>query len=92
MALQVAGRGRSLDEIVNGDWYRSLTASPRDLAFSRELAYGFCRWFFALATVLEGRLQKPLLPPEQGPRQPAKRVRAAFQQKSELIKRKVCSM
>ncbi len=60
MALQVAGRGRSLDEIVNGDWYRSLTASPRDLAFSRELAYGFCRWFFALATVLEGRLQKPL--------------------------------
>jgi len=60
MALQVVGKGRSLDEIVNGDWYRSMTASPRDLAFSRELAFGFCRWYFALASLLEARLQKPL--------------------------------
>jgi len=60
MALRVAAQGRSLDEIVNSDWYGSMTASQRDLAFSRELAYGFCRWYFALAAVLEGRLQKPL--------------------------------
>lgn len=60
MALQVAEDGRSLDEIVNGGWYRSLTASPRDLAFSRELAFGFCRWYFSLSKLLEGRMQKPL--------------------------------
>ena len=60
MTLQVLGRGRSLDDIVSSGWYRSLTASARDLAFSRELAWGFCRWYFALAAVLEGPLQKPL--------------------------------
>ena len=60
MALQVLGRGRSLDDIVGSGWYRSLAASARDLAFSRELAWGFCRWYFALAAILEGRLQKPL--------------------------------
>ncbi len=60
MALRVVDQGRSLDEIVGSEWFRSLTASPRDLAFSRELAYGFCRWYFALAALLEGRLQKPL--------------------------------
>jgi len=60
MALRVVNQGRSLDEILASDWYRSLTASPRDLAFSRELAYGFCRWYFALAALLAGRLQKPL--------------------------------
>jgi len=60
MALQVVERGRSLDDIVNSAWFRSLTASPRDLSLSRELVYGFCRWYFVLAALLEGRLQKPL--------------------------------
>jgi 16S rRNA (cytosine967-C5)-methyltransferase len=60
MLLQVTGRGRSLDEIVNGGWFRSLAASPRDLGLARELAFGYCRWYFALAKLLQARLQKPL--------------------------------
>ncbi|HKJ53388.1 MAG TPA: 16S rRNA (cytosine(967)-C(5))-methyltransferase RsmB [Gammaproteobacteria bacterium] len=60
MLLQVTGRGRSLDDIVNGGWFRSLAASPRDLGLARELSFGYCRWYFALAKLLEGRLQKPL--------------------------------
>jgi 16S rRNA (cytosine967-C5)-methyltransferase len=60
MALQVVGRGRSLDEIVASRWFGSLTASARDIAFSRELAFGFCRWYFALSKILQTRLQKPL--------------------------------
>ncbi|MDH3534373.1 MAG: 16S rRNA (cytosine(967)-C(5))-methyltransferase RsmB [Gammaproteobacteria bacterium] len=58
--LQVLSHGRSLDDIFVSDWYRSLTASARDLAFSRELAYGLCRWYFALSSLLASRLQKPL--------------------------------
>ncbi|MGD2171551.1 MAG: transcription antitermination factor NusB, partial [Gammaproteobacteria bacterium] len=60
MLLQVVNKGRSLDEIVNGSWFRSLPASPRDLGLARELSFGYCRWCFALAKLLEGRLQKPL--------------------------------
>ena len=60
MLLQITGRGRSLDEIVNGVWFRSLAASPRDLGLARELSFGYCRWYFALRKLLEGRLQKPL--------------------------------
>lgn len=60
MLLQVVQQGRSLDDIVAADWYRSLNAPARDLAFSRELAYGLCRWYFALAELLRPRLQKPL--------------------------------
>ena len=60
MVLQVLERGRSLDDIVASDWYRSSNAPARDLAFSRELAYGLCRWYFALADLLRPRLQKPL--------------------------------
>ena len=60
MLLQVVDKGRSLDEIVNGGWFKSLAASPRDLGLARELSFGYCRWYFALARLLEGRLQKPL--------------------------------
>lgn len=42
------------------DWYRSLTAPARDLALCRELAFGLCRWYFALSSLLASRLQKPL--------------------------------
>jgi 16S rRNA (cytosine967-C5)-methyltransferase len=58
--LRVLDKGRSLDEVFNGSWYRSLAASARDLALSRELAYGLCRWYYALLPLLASRLQKPL--------------------------------
>jgi 16S rRNA (cytosine967-C5)-methyltransferase len=58
--LQVVDRGRSLDDVFADSWYQSLTASPRDLALSRELAFGLCRWYFALSALLSTRLQKPL--------------------------------
>jgi len=58
--LRVVDKGRSLDEILASAWYLSLTASPRDLALSRELAFGLCRWYFALLALLSSRLQKPL--------------------------------
>ena len=64
IALQVVSRvvdrGRSLDDIFASDWFRSLNAAPRDLAFGRELAYGLCRWYHALSAVLRERLKKPL--------------------------------
>ena len=58
--LQVVDRGRSLDEIFNSDWYQSLELDRRDLALSRELVSGYCRWYFALSALLAGRLKKPL--------------------------------
>ena len=58
--LQVVDSGRSLDEILNSDWYQSLVLDKRDLALSRELVFGFCRWYFALSVLLAARLQKPL--------------------------------
>ena len=58
--LQVVDRGRSLDDIFASNWYQSLSASPRDLALSRELVFGLCRWYYALSVLLGTRLQKPL--------------------------------
>lgn len=58
--LRVVDKGRSLDDILASDWYASLPASRRDLALSRELAFGLCRWYFALLGLLSNRLQKPL--------------------------------
>lgn len=58
--LRVLDKGRSLDDIFNGSWYQSLGASARDLALSRELAFGLCRWYYALLPLLASRLQKPL--------------------------------
>ena len=58
--LRILEQGRSLDDIFNSGWYRELSASSRDLAFARELAFGLCRWYFALSTLLSNRLQKPL--------------------------------
>jgi len=58
--LQVLDQGRSLDEVFNSDWYQSLALEKRDLALSRELVFGFCRWYFTLSTLLASRLQKPL--------------------------------
>lgn len=58
--LRVLDKGRSLDDIFNSSWYQSLSASARDLALSRELAFGLCRWYYALLPLLASRLQKPL--------------------------------
>ena len=58
--LQVVNRGRSLDDVLSNGWYRSLTASQRDLALSRELVFGLCRWYYSLSVLLATRLQKPL--------------------------------
>lgn len=58
--LQVVDHGRSLDDIFASNWYQSLTASQRDLALSRELVFGLCRWYYALSVLLGTRLQKPL--------------------------------
>jgi len=58
--LQVVDRGRSLDDVFADSWYQSLTASKRDLALSRELVFGLCRWYYALSAILAKRLQKPL--------------------------------
>jgi 16S rRNA (cytosine967-C5)-methyltransferase len=58
--LQVVNHGRSLDDIFASNWYQSLTASQRDLALSRELVFGLCRWYYALSVLLGTRLQKPL--------------------------------
>ncbi len=58
--LRILQSGRSLDDILSSNWFGSLDAAPRDLAFSRELSYGLCRWYFALAALLDTRLQKPL--------------------------------
>jgi len=58
--LQVVERGRSLDDVFAGSWYQSLTATGRDLALSRELVFGLCRWYYGLSALLAKRLQKPL--------------------------------
>lgn len=58
--LQVLDKGRSLDDVFQGDWFQSLPASARDLALSREITFGLCRWYFALSALLGERLQKPL--------------------------------
>ena len=58
--LQVVDRGRSLDDVFADSWYQSLTATRRDLALSRELVFGLCRWYYALSALLARRLQKPL--------------------------------
>jgi 16S rRNA (cytosine967-C5)-methyltransferase len=58
--LQVLDKGRSLDDVFQGDWFQSLPASARDLGLSREISFGLCRWYFALSSLLEQRLQKPL--------------------------------
>jgi len=64
IALQVMLRlfeqGRSLDDIFNSNWFRSLTVSRRDLGLSRELAYGLCRWHHVLSPLLKQHLQKPI--------------------------------
>ena len=58
--LKVIEQGRSLDDVFQSDWFLTLPAEKRDLALCREIAFGLCRWYFALSTLLAQRLQKPL--------------------------------
>lgn len=58
--LQVVEHGRSLDDIFQSDWFQSLTLSRRDQGLVREIAFGLCRWYFSLSSLLRQRLQKPL--------------------------------
>ena len=58
--LQVVEQGRSLDDVFQSDWFLTLPAEKRDLALCREIAFGLCRWYFALSALLTQRLQKPL--------------------------------
>lgn len=58
--LQVLQRGRSLDDIFNSDWYQRHDIDKRDLAFARELTYGFCRWQTVLTELLSKQMKKPL--------------------------------
>jgi 16S rRNA (cytosine967-C5)-methyltransferase len=58
--LKVIQQGRSLDDVFQGDWFQAFTLSGRDQGFAREMAFGMCRWYFALQALLEERLQKPL--------------------------------
>ncbi len=56
---RVIERGRTLDEAF-ADAPPPAELEPRDLAFARELAFGVCRWYFALREQLSVRLKKPL--------------------------------
>ncbi len=58
--LRVFDHGRTLDHSFNSKWYQSLSAAKRDLALSRELVFGCCRWYYGLSAILTTRLQKPL--------------------------------
>ena len=53
---RVLERGRTLDEAFAD----APALAARDLAFARELAFGVCRWYFALREQLAVRLRKPL--------------------------------
>lgn len=56
--LQLLQRGRSLDDILGSDWYSALAVEKRDLALSRELVSGLCRWHAVLQPLLMERMQK----------------------------------
>lgn len=68
--LAVFERGRTLDEAFageppggeppGGEQPCEEPLAARDLAFARELAYGVCRWYFALRERLASWLKKPL--------------------------------
>ena len=58
--LAVFERGRTLDEAFAGMPPGGQPLAARDLAFARELAFGVCRWYFALRERLAARLKKPL--------------------------------
>ena len=56
--MLVVQRGRSLDDalkVVLGD---AENIDERDISLCRALAYGICRWYFSLESVIDGYLRK----------------------------------
>ena len=56
--MLVVQRGRSLDDalqVVLGD---TENIDERDISLCRALAYGICRWYFSLESVIDGYLRK----------------------------------
>ncbi|MDH5355377.1 MAG: 16S rRNA (cytosine(967)-C(5))-methyltransferase, partial [Gammaproteobacteria bacterium] len=56
--LLVLQRGRSLDDALQTVLGSSKGVDERDLSLARALAYGVCRWYFALQQVINGYLRK----------------------------------
>lgn len=56
--LLVVQRGRSLDDALQTVLGALKGVDERDLSLSRALAYGVCRWYFALKPVVNGYLRK----------------------------------
>jgi len=57
--LLVVQRGRSLDDALQVVLSGLNKVDERDISLCRALAYGICRWYFGLQTVVDGYLRKP---------------------------------
>ena len=57
--MMVVGPGRSLDEALSIVLDKAANMDDRDRALCRALAFGVCRWYFALRPVIAGYLKKP---------------------------------
>ncbi len=57
--MMVIGPGRSLDDALRVVLDKSEDMDGRDKALCRALAYGVCRWYFALQLVIAEYLKKP---------------------------------
>jgi 16S rRNA (cytosine967-C5)-methyltransferase len=57
--MMVIGPGRSLDEALRIVLDKAGKLDERDRGLSRALAFGVCRWYFALRPVIAGYLKKP---------------------------------
>ena len=63
--MLVVQRGRSLDDALDSVLEGVELIDERDLALCRAMAYGVCRWYLALQTLLKGYLNKPLRKKDQ---------------------------
>ena len=57
--MMVIGQGRSLDDALRIVLDTAAKIDDRDRALCRALAFGVCRWYFALRPVIAGYLKKP---------------------------------
>jgi len=63
--LLVVQRGRSLDDALKTVLDGLKNVDDRDLSLCRALAYGVCRWYLALQSMIGGYLKKPLRKKDQ---------------------------
>lgn len=63
--LLVLDKGRSLDDALHQVQDKYALADGRDLALSRELAHGVCRWLIALQEILKPYLRKSFKPKDR---------------------------